>query len=115
MFVKSKDYGKYIFTQKIPLGKEFGFETEEEVYITLRELDTKSVLKLKEASNSESETASLEVFREILPALIVDHNFYETEEKKMNTEEVTELLFEKVTTIGKVLNALKEKNFFPSN
>lgn len=115
MFVKSKDYGKYIFTQKISLGKEFGFETDDEVFITLRELDTKSVIKLKEASNSDSETASLEVFREILPNLIVDHNFYETEEKKMTTEEVTELLFEKVSTIGKVLNALKEKNFFPSN
>lgn len=112
MFVKSRDYGKYIFTQKIPLGKEFGFETEEEVYITLRELDTKSVLKLKEAGNEDSETASLEVFREILPTLIVDHNFYETEEKKMNTAEVTNLLFEKVSTVGKVLTALKEKNFF---
>lgn len=112
MFVKSKDYGKYIHTQKILLGKEFGFETDEECTLTLRELDTASVLKLKESSNSDSETKSLEVFKEILPNIIVDHNFYEDEQTKMDSTAVTELIFEKVSTVGKVLSALKEANFF---
>ena len=111
MFIKSKDYQNYIHTQRINLGEEFGKENEE-VFIVLRELDTKSVLKLKESSSKDSETASLDTFREILPGLIVDHNFYESEEKKMTSDEVTELLFEKVSTVGKVLNSLKEANFF---
>lgn len=111
MFVKNKDYSNYIHTQRVNLGEEFGKENEE-VFIILREMNTACVLKLKEAGNENSETASLEVFREILPVLIVDHNFYEDEQKKMNTEEVTELLFEKVSTVGKVLSALKEANFF---
>lgn len=116
MFVKSQDYQNYVHRQRINLGEEFGKENEE-VFIILRELDTKSVLKLKEASAKDkdettSETASLEAFREILPKLIIDHNIYETEEKKMNADEVTELIFEKVSTVGKVLKALQEVNFF---
>lgn len=113
MFIKSKDYGGYIHTQKINLGEEFGKE-DEEVFVVLRELDTKSVLKLKDASakQSEDETALLDVFREILPTLIVDHNFYESEDKKMTAGEVTDLFFEKLSTVGKVLNSLQKVNFF---
>ena len=111
MFIRNKDYDNYIFKQRVNLGEEFGKEPEE-VFIVLRELDTKSVLKLKEAGSEDSETRSLEVFREILPNIMVDHNFYEDEQTKMDSTAVTNLLFEKVSTVGKVLTALKEKNFF---
>ena len=111
MFIKSKDYGNYIHTQKIELGEEFGKENGE-VFIMLREMDTRSVLKLKNAASMEDEGTVLEVFREILPCLIVDHNFYETEEKKMSAEEVSDLLFEKINAVGKVLKELQSVNFF---
>lgn len=111
MFIKSKDYGNYIHTHRIDLGDEFGKE-KEEVFITLREMDTKSVLKLKNGASEDSEGKTLEVFREILPNLIVDHNFYETEDKKMSSDEVADLLFEKIGAVGRVLTELQKVNFF---
>lgn len=111
MFVKTKDYGNYIHTQRIDLGSEFGKE-DSEIFIVLREMDTKSVIKLKASSASGEEGATLETFREILPNLIVDHNFYESDDKKMDSKEVTELLFEKISTIAKVLQSLQQNNFF---
>jgi hypothetical protein len=117
MFVKSKDYQNYIHTQRINLGAEFEKE-DEEVFVILREMDTKSVLKLKNSASKKDEngnpdeTASLETFREILPTLIVDHNFYIDEQTKMSPDEVTELFFEKISTVSKVLSALQNRNFF---
>lgn len=117
MFVKNQDYKNFIHTQRINLGEEFGKE-DEEVFVVLRELDTKSVLKLKNSAGKKDEngnpdeTATLETFREILPSLIVDHNFYIDEQTKMSTDEVTELFFEKISTVSKVLSALQNRNFF---
>lgn len=110
MFIKDKDYSNYIHTKRINLGEFFGKE-EAEVYLTVRELTTKDVLLLKESADKKENNAIVDTFRQILPNNIVDHNFYVDENTKMTSEEVSELLFERIDVIGKVITVIQNSNF----
>ena len=47
-----------------------------------------------------------------MPHIIVDHNFYETEQKKMKNEDVVEFIFEKFDLCTKVLADYSNASFF---
>lgn len=110
MFIKDKDYSNYVHINRIDLGEFFGKE-EAEVFLTVRELTTKDVLLLKEVADKKENTALFDTFREILPGIIVDHNFYVDEHTKMSVEDVADLLFERIDVITKVITIIQRSNF----
>lgn len=81
---------KFLFTVKIELNEWFD---NEEAFLVLRELSAKEMLSMK-TKMSEGEAIVNNYFYEILPTLIVSHNF-ETETGKMNNNEVCEFLLSK--------------------
>ena len=86
-------------------------EKDDEAFITLKELPTIDMLRLKDAAE-KGEKESLFFFKEILPTIIADHNFYETEQKRMDTVAVTNLVFESLDLTLKVINEYTRSSFF---
>lgn len=111
MFVKAKNYESAIQKVRIELGTLLGLETDEEAFITLKEMSTFHTINLRESVKNNREDI-IKYFHDILPEIIVDHNFYETEQKKMTNEELRDFLFEKITVATKVLNDYSKSAFF---
>lgn len=111
MFVKNKNYDNAIQKVRIEVGTLVGLERDEEAFITLKELPTAEMLALKEASE-EGETKVIEFFKTVIPRIIVDHNFYETEQKKMSAQDLTEFIFEKIDLSNKVISEYSNASFF---
>lgn len=113
MFIREKDYDKFLVKVKIEIGKELGLESDKEAFIELKEIPTIETLKLKEMT-SKSEMELIEYFKTILPGIITDHNLYASETVKMTNEDVTTLLFEKTKLATKVIGDYLERAFFIS-
>lgn len=111
MFVKSKNYESCIQRVRINVGILVGLEKDDEAFITLKELPTIDMLRLKEAAE-KGEKESLSFFKEILPSIIADHNFYETEQKRMESIALTTLIFESLDLTLKVINEYTRSAFF---
>ena len=111
MFIKSKNYDKCIQKVRIEVGTLVGLEKDDEAFITLKELPTIDMLRLKDAAE-KGEKESLSFFKEILPTIIADHNFYETEQKRMDGVAVTALVFESLDLTLKVINEYTKSAFF---
>lgn len=111
MFVKSKNYDNCIQKVRIEVGTLVGLDNDNEAFITLRELPTFEMLGLKEAYD-KGEDGVLRYLREIMPSLIVDHNFYEDEKAKMTNEALTDLIFERVDLSNKIINGYTSAAFF---
>lgn len=115
MFVRQKEYAKAIQSVRINIGSLLGLEKDEEAFIVCKELPTLEQIKLKEAKD-KGEIALLEYFKEVLPNIIIEHNLYETEEKKMSTKDITDLIFEKSALTVKVIEEYAKGSFFtPTN
>jgi hypothetical protein len=113
MFIKTKNYDKCIQKVRIEVGTLVGLEKDDEAYILLKELPTLEMLRLKEASEKgENETLSL--LRDLLPSILVDHNFYEDEnaQRKMKNQDVAALVFESLDLTVKVVNEYTHAGFF---
>ena len=113
MFIKSKNYDACIQKVRIEVGSLVGLEHDDEAYILLKELPTLQMLKLKESSE-QGENHTLALLKELLPAILVDHNFYEDEnaQKKMSNTEVANLIFESLDLTVKVVNEYTHAGFF---
>lgn len=111
MFIRNKNYEKCIQRIKIEVGKIVGLSKDDEAFITLREIPTIDMLKLMNASN-ESDVKTLEFFRDILPSIIVDHNFYESEQEKMKPKSLASLIFESIELTQKILGDYLSASFF---
>lgn len=103
MFIKSKQYDQAIRKVTINVGKLFGLETDEEAFITMKELPTMEIMKLKTAV-SEGEEASFKCMKEMFPQIITDHNFYMEEGKKMSNKDLIDLVFEKFSVTQEVVS-----------
>lgn len=113
MFIRKKNYENCVQRVKILVGKEVGLTEDSEAYITLKELPTLEMLRLKEATE-KNEEETLRLFKELLPLIIVDHNFYEDEEMKvrMSNEAISALIFESITLTMKVVQDYTNAAFF---
>jgi hypothetical protein len=111
MYVQKKNYGAFLQSVKVNVGKECGMENEEDAFITLRELPTLEMMNLREAYE-RGEKELIMFFKDVLPAIIVDHNFYEDENKKMSNEEIAELIFQKMDLSSKVIGEYSKASFF---
>ena len=100
MFNKKKHYESAIQKVTIHLGDALNLPEGEDCFVTLREPSEMEVLKLKATDGGE--IAGLEAFREILTSALVDHDFFDGDEK-MSNEDVIGLLYEKVETANKLI------------
>ena len=101
MYVKKNDYDKALRKVRIEFGTLIGLDTDAEAFLELKELDTLTTLKLRSLADKQDEVIAY--FKEILPNIIVDHNLYETEDKKMSNKEIANFIFEKIELSTKVM------------
>ena len=111
MYVQKRNYGAFIQSVKINVGLECNMDKEDDAFITLRELPTLEMMNLREAYD-KGQKELIMYFREILPTIIIDHNFYEDENKKMTGENLTNLIFEKMELSSKVIGEYSQASFF---
>ena len=111
MFIRNKNYDNCIQKVRVDVGTYVGLDKDDEAFITLRELPTFEMLGLKDAYD-KGEEEIIRYIKEILPALIVDHNFYEDEKTKMTNEALSNLIFEKVDLANKVIREYTSAAFF---
>lgn len=103
MYIKKSNYDNALKKVKVEFGKLIGLEEDKEAYVTLKELDTMTILKFKDVSQKGDQNDLMEFFKEVLPKIIVTHNLYETETKLMTNEEVAAFIYEKLELTSKVM------------
>lgn len=113
MYRKDLNYHNALRKVKIEFGTLLGLEKDEEAYVTLRELDTMTILKLKDVSQTGNQNEIMEFFKEVLPTIIVTHNLYENETKLMNYKEVTDFIYEKLDLTSKIIGGYTSAMFQP--
>lgn len=111
MYRKDLNYSNSLRKVKIEFGTLLGLERDEEAYVTLRELDTMTTLKLKDVSQTGNQNDVMEFFKEVLPRIIVTHNLYETETKIMTNQAVTDFIYEKLEVTSKVIGEYTSSMF----
>ena len=111
MFVPKRDYGAFLQSVSVNVGKEVGLSKEEDAYLVLRELPTLEMLELRDAYE-KGQKELLVFFKTVLPKIIIEHNFYETDEKKMSTDALANLIFERMDLSGKVIGEYSAAAFF---
>ena len=111
MFIRKNNYDKFLQKVRVNVGNVCGLEENEEAYIVLRELDTNSMMKLKKASN-DGEEALIDFMHKILPQIIIEHNFYETEQQKMTNEALANLIYDRMELSSLVIKSYTEASFF---
>lgn len=111
MFIKTKNYDKCIQKVRIEIGTLVGLEKDNEAFITLKEIPTIQMMELKE-SYEKGEKALMNFFKNLLPSIISEHNFYETEQKKMSSSDLASLIFESIELTQKVINTYTNASFF---
>ena len=111
MYRKDLNYSNSLRKVKIEFGTLLGLERDEEAYVTLRELDTMTTLKLKDVSQTGNQNDVMEFFKEVLPRIIVTHNLYETETKIMTNQAVKDFIYEKLEVTSKVIGEYTSSMF----
>lgn len=111
MFIRKNNYDNSLRRVKIEFGKIVGLEEDKEAYVTLKELDTMTTLRLKDVSQKGDENEVMEFFKDILPRIIVVHNLYETETKLMSNQDVANFIYEKLDLTSKVVSEYTKTMF----
>jgi len=111
MFVRAKAYENAIQKVRIEFGTLIGLDEDKEAFVVLKELPTLEMMQLNEA-HQKGQAALLGFFREVLPRIIVDHNLYETEQKKMASDDVVAFIYEKLDVTSKVISEYAGASFF---
>ena len=96
MFITGKDF---IANKRIELGLSLGAENDGDAFIVLREPTTLELMDLQ-----ESKEAAGRKLLDMIPALLMDHDFYETETKRMDAQGVARTLTEKPAAAMKVMS-----------
>ena len=111
MFNYKQNYQNAIQSIKIEIGDLLGCEKKEEAFVELKEMRTGLVMEMKRAQE-KGDDEMIPFFQRILPEIIVSHNLYMDEEKKMTKEEVTNLIFDKVELTMRVIQEYSQMSFF---
>lgn len=110
-FIREKAYQNAIQKVRVDFGTLIGEEKDEDAYVVLKELPTLEMMQLNEA-HEKGNVALMEFFSKVLPHIIVEHNLYETESKKMTDQAVTNFIFEKLDLTSKVVSEYASAAFF---
>lgn len=113
MFIRSKHYDNCIQKVRIEVGTLVGLEKDDEAFITLKELPTLEMLRLREATE-KGDQETLMLLKDLLPVIITDHNFYEDEnaQKKMTSKDLATLVFESLELTARIINEYTKASFF---
>lgn len=111
MFVYKKNYQNAIQSTRVYIGDLLGCETKEEAYIDLKEMKTSLVLEMKKAQEKGDDEVVL-FFQKMLPEIILSHNLYEDDDKKMSNQDVTNLVFDKIELAMRVIHEYSQMSFF---
>lgn len=57
MFIQKRDYGAFLQSVRVNVGKEVGLSKEEDAYLVLRELPTLEMLELRDAYEKRTKRA----------------------------------------------------------
>jgi len=101
-FIKSKSSG-YLLKKRVEIGLEMGEAAPSDVYIDLREPTEQEKVDLNEAYGNASAADRLKALYKLFATLMVDHNFYETEDAKMQPAAIMELLKDKSFALEKII------------
>lgn len=96
MFIKGKNF---ISSKRIELGLALGAENDGDAFLVLREPTTLELMDLQ-----ESKEAAGRKLLDMIPALLIDHDFYESETVRMNAQAVARTLTEKPAAAMKVMS-----------
>ena len=110
-FVRQSAYNNAIQRVRVEFGTLIGLEKDEDAYVVLKELPTLEMMQLNEA-HEKGHVVLMKFFHEVIPHILVDHNLYETEEKKMTDKAVTDFIFEKLELTSKIVSEYAAASFF---
>ena len=103
----------FLIKTKIFLGKVYGFEKDEEVFIELKEPKGIEFMKLNQyVSNEQDGTKLFESIFHLLPSVVVSHNFYKDEKTLLTNQEVVDFLNTKLEAITEVINTYSNEVLF---
>lgn len=110
-FIKTRN--NFIQKVKIEIGTLMGEQEDKDVYLVLREPTTEQMMGLDKHTDGD-EMEIFRYFREILPSLIVEDNFFEDEQRArhLSTKEITDVIFESLEVTSKVFNEFFQASFF---
>lgn len=100
MVLQNKKAG--IFTVKVGVGGYFDME-ENDLFIILREPTAEEALSFKEIANKENQNVDEKRMFELMPQMIVEHNFEQEPGKKMATDEVWSLIMQRAACATEVV------------
>lgn len=96
----------YTISKKLSYLKKITIDLSEElncedVHVTFREPSTSEAFQLR----VDDEAQAVDAFKQLLPTLMIDHNFYADDENtiKADDKEVVEIIFENFQAFQKVL------------
>ena len=75
-------------------------------------MEAESAIKNLKDELLKAQTELLVFFKEVLPKIIIEHNFYETDEKKMSVDALANLIFERMDLSRKVIGEYSTAAFF---
>lgn len=101
-FIKSKSSG-YLLKKRVEIGLEMGEAAPGDVYVELREPTEQEKVDLSDAYGNASSAERVNATCKLFVKLTVDHNFYETEDVKMQPAAIMELLKDKSFALEKVI------------
>jgi len=101
----------YLIAAKINVGEFFDLPPAD-VFIELREPDTRAMFKLEAAFRSGDNEKIIDTFLSALPGLIVSHSLMKSEKEAMTPAEVTETVERKLSLFMHILTEYKEKVLF---
>lgn len=110
-YIRSRS--NFIQKVKIEFGTLMGEDEDKDVYLVLREPSTEQMIGL-EKFNDKTEMDILNYFKEILPSIIVEDNFFEDEARSrhLTHEEITSTIFESLQVTSKIFGDYFKAAFF---
>lgn len=101
----------YLVKARMSLGSFFGVPAGD-VFVELREPDTKTTFKLNSVFSSGDNEQIVNTFVEMIPSLITSHNMMKTETEAYTNAEVAGIIESKLDLFLYVLEEYKEKIIF---
>jgi len=101
-FIKSKSSG-YLLKKRVEIGLEMGEAAPSDVYIDLREPTEQEKVDLSDSCKNASTSERTSSTCKLLAKTIIDHNFFETEDAKMQPLAIMELLQDKSFALEKII------------
>lgn len=112
MIVRTKDY---LVSARIEIGNFFDVPAAE-AFLELREPDAFDSNRFGKVSKDCAEAGDqgplLELFREVFPRLIIDHNLYKDEQTQLSSAEVVAVILDKTALLNTVLGEYSSKVLF---